>query len=48
MQITAVVEWQWFPEDPMTLDEVRMAMEGDGCSPECATKTLRVISIAEA
>ncbi len=48
MRITAEVEWVWFPEDPMTLDQVRESIEGDGCSPVCATKTLRVVSIEEA
>lgn len=48
MMIRAVVEWAWFPEDPMTLEEVRRSIEGDGCSPECETKTLRVVSIEEA
>ena len=48
MKITAEVEWAWYPGDPMTLDEVRKAMEGDGCSPECETKSLRVVSIEQA
>jgi hypothetical protein len=48
MRLVIVVENDdYHPGQPFTSDDVKAAIEGDGCGAECETRNFKVISVKE-
>lgn len=43
--VVEIANNQYHAGEPFSADDVKLAIEGDGCAPDCATRSFQVLNI---